>query len=370
MPNILIKNGDIVLRDSILKKTSLCVDGPRIKSIGGTYNKKYTIIDAKDCYVAPGFIDTHIHGEPDRIFNNEIKYGTTSILIAISCDSQSSIERKVQNIKKFIAKSALGANLLGIRFEWPYINKLKAGAQNPAFIRQPDIKELSEIMRKYKGLLKIMTVAPEMKGTQPVIRSLRKNNIIASIGHSDATYEEALNGIDSGITHATHTFNAMSGLDRREPGAVGAVMLDDRVTAEIILDLIHVHKALFELLLKSKGIDKVIITTDSIAALGKIGDSPCFSGGAYRFEDGRLAGSALTMIRGLKNAVQGCGLNMVEAVRLITLNPARLLGIEDRKGSIDTGKDADIVIFDKEFEVKMTMIRGRIAYRKGNICAG
>ena len=161
----------------------------------------------------------------------------------------------------------------------------------------------------------------------------------------------------------------MSGLDRREPGVAGAVLSDDRVTAEIILDLIHVHKALFALLLKIKKRENVIIVTDSVTALEK-NSGFAMTGGAYRFKDGRLAGSSLTMIGALKNAVKSANLSLQDALKTITLNPAKLLGIERRKGSIAAGKDADIVIFDKEFDVKMTMIRGRIAFAKGKICAG
>ena len=171
----------------------------------------------------------------------------------------------------------------------------------------------------------------------------------------------------------------MSGIDRREPGVVGAVLMDDRVTAEVILDLIHVHRALFRLLVKVKKKDNLIIVSDSFTSgkpeIGtgtifpyadkrKMEPVPIFTGGAYRFEDGRLAGSSLTMIQALKNAVRGCGFPLLDALKLITLNPAKLLGIEKKKGSIAAGKDADIVIFDKEFDVKMTMIRGKIAYCK------
>ncbi|MDP2929288.1 MAG: amidohydrolase family protein, partial [Candidatus Omnitrophota bacterium] len=224
--------------------------------------------------------------------------------------------------------------------------------------------------------------------------------IIASIGHSDATYERAVGGIDAGIAHCTHIFNAMSPLDRRDPGVVGAVLMDDRVVAEVILDLVHVHEALFGLLLKLKKKDSVIIVTDSIAALdcfalhhsslcssgaglamtkgsrvpepfaslrfgagkGQGSRGIAMTGGAYRFEDGRLAGSSLTMIGALKNAVKSAKLPLLEALKMITLNPAKLLKVDGQKGSIAAGKDADITIFDEKFDVKMTMVRGKIVY--------
>ena len=382
MSHIYIKNGRVILKDRIVEGATVTINDGRIASISSKTppKKDAFVIDAKGCFVSPGFIDCHIHGEPEKIFINEARHGTTAFVIAESCAPLNYIYKRAEGIKEFIRNHPFGPNVLGLRLEGPYVSKLKAGAQDPAYIKKPDVKELSEILNKIGTILKIMTIAPELKNAQPLIKLLRKHKVIASIGHSDATYESAIEGIDAGITHSTHTFNATSGIDRREPGVVGAVLMDDRVTAEIILDFIHVHRALSGLLLKLKKRDNVIMITDSLAALdccGKNGDCPQWglspfskTGGAYRFSDGRLAGSSLTMIGALKNAVNGAGLSLQEALNTITLNPAKLLGVGEKKGSIAAGKDADIVIFDKGFDVKMTMIRGRIAFIKGKICAG
>ena len=399
MSTTYLKNGRVIMKDRIIDGAMVTINDDKLAAIGkdlqlkkrllrlprsarGPRNDEAVIIDAKGCFVSPGFIDCHIHGEPEKIFFNEAKYGTTAFVIAESCAPLHHIYKRAENIKRFIETHPFGPNLLGLRLEGPYISKEKAGAQDTAYIRKPDVKELSEILKKigtgtiFPGansrkmkpvpILKIMTIAPELRNAKPLIKLLRKHKIIASIGHSDATYESAIEGIDAGITHCTHTFNAMSGLDKREPGVVGAILMDDRVAAEVILDLIHVHRALFELLLKLKKKNNVIMVTDSLTS--EIA-SPAFgglamTGGAYRFKDGRLAGSSLTMIGALKNAVKSAKLSLQEALNTITLNPAKLLRIEGSKGSIAPGKDADIVIFDKEFDVKMTMIRGRIAYRK------
>jgi len=368
--NIYIKNGSVILKDRIADGATVTINDGRIAAISRKRapKKGSFVIDAGGCFVSPGFIDCHIHGSPEKIFFNEAKHGTTAFVIAASCAPLNYIYNRAEEIKKFMMRHPFGPNVLGLRLEGPYISKEKAGAQNTACIREPDVKELSFIVSRLASLLKIMTIAPELKNAGPVIRSLVKNRVIASIGHSDATYETALAGIDAGITHATHIFNAMSGIDRREPGAVGAVLMDDRVTAEVILDLIHVHRALFELLVKIKKKDKIIIVTDSIVAETLEGVEA--SGGAYRFSDGKLAGSSLTMMGALKNAIRSANLPLREALNMITLNPAKLLGVEKNKGSIAAGKDADVVIFNKEFDVKMTMIRGRIAFVKGKICAG
>jgi len=392
MANVYIKNGDVILKDRILKGASVVISGSKAVSVGkdqqlkkrllrpprfarGPRNDEIITIDAKGCFVSPGFIDCHIHGEPEKVFFNEARHGTTAFVIAESCAPLNHIYRRAEGIKEFIKRHPFGPNLLGLRLEGPYISKAKAGAQGAAYIRKPDAKELSNIIERCSPVLKLMTIAPELKDAKPLIKLLRKHKIIASIGHSDATYESAIEGIDAGITHATHTFNAMSGIDRREPGVVGAVLMDDRVTAEVILDLIHAHGALFGLLLKSKKRDKVVVVTDSLASTEVVHSRRVglnlpygmlkgirMTGGAYRFKDGKLAGSSLTMIGALKNAVKYCGLPLLDAIRLITLNPAKLLGVDNKKGLIGAGKDADIVIFDKDFNVKATIVRGKIAY--------
>lgn len=366
MKSIFIKNGNIILKDRILNGASIVIEGDKIRSIGKKTKpcRSSFVIDAKNCFVSPGFIDCHIHGEPGKIFFNDCRYGTTSFVISQSCAPLGFIYKRAENIKEFINSNPLGKNVLGLRLEGPYINKERAGAQNSLYITKPDMHELMQIIERCGELLKMMTVAPEISGVRPLLRILCKNNVIPSIGHSDATYENTVEGIDAGIRHATHAFNAMSPLDRRSPGVIGAVLLDDRVTAEIILDLVHVHGALFALLAKLKKKDNLIIITDSIVSEPHKGTVRM--GGAYRFEDGRLAGSALNMIGALKNAVTKCNLSLVDALRLVTINPARFLGVEDKKGSIGEGKDADIVIFDKDFDIKATIIRGRIAYSQAH----
>jgi N-acetylglucosamine-6-phosphate deacetylase len=397
MSRACIKNGRVLLKGRIVDGVTVTIVGDKISAVDRKVASKKGsfIIDAKGCFVSPGFIDCHVHGSPEDIFLNEARHGTTAFVVAESCAPLNDIYKKAGAIKKFIRTHSFGPNVLGLRLEGPYISREKAGAQDAAYIRKPDIKELHSIISRLYPILKIMTIAPELKDIRPLIKWLCKHKIIASVGHSDATYGSAIEGIDAGISHSTHIFNAMSPLDRREPGVVGAVLMDDRVTAEIILDLIHVHGALFRLLLNLKDKDKIIIVTDSLAATtsaevihsrrgrlnvpyditgsarkGEMVRDIEMIGGAYRFSDGRLAGSSLTMIGALKNAVRSAGLSLPDALRTITLNPATLLGVEDKKGAISPGKDADLVIFDKEFDVKMTMIRGRIAFVKGSICAG
>ena len=364
MSRICIKNGTVVLPHALLKNAPVLIDGAKIVLVGGKIKppKNATTIDARGCFISPGFIDTHIHGTPEEIFKNEIRFGTTSIVIAESCAPLDEIFRKIREIKEFTGKNPFGRNLLGVRLEGPYISKEKAGAQDERYIRSPDKKEALKIIKECDPLLRIVTIAPELKGAIAIIKLLKYNKIIASMGHSNATYEEAVSGIATGINHATHIFNAMRIPDKREPGASTAALLADSVMAEIILDLIHVPKALFDLLIKVKGVDKTILITDSVRAekrpdVKKIG-------GVYKFKSGTIAGSSLTTIDALENSVKECGLSLTDAVKMLTVNPAKLLHIERRKGKIAVGMDADIVIFDKDFTVKTTIINGNIIYRQ------
>lgn len=362
MKRIYIRDGNAIIGDRIIGGISIEVDGAKMARIGKNLKLKSGsfVIDAKGCYVSPGFIDCHIHGDPEKIFFNESRYGTTAFVVSQSCAPVEYIHKRAKRIKEFIDRNPLGKNVLGLRLEGPYLNKERAGAQNKLYIKKPDIHELVRIISGCRGLLKIMTIAPELQGVKPLLRTLVKDGIIPSVGHSDASYEDAVTGIDAGIRHATHAFNAMSPLDRRSPGVIGAILLDERVTIEMILDLVHVHRALFALLTKVKNKKNVIIITDSIVAEPHKGTARI--GGAYRFEDGRLAGSALNMIEALKNAVTKCNIKLTDAVRMVTMNPAVFLGVSDHKGSLEAGKDADIVVFDKDFNVKATVVRGRIAY--------
>jgi N-acetylglucosamine-6-phosphate deacetylase len=364
-----IKNADIILEENLLKKSSISISGSKISCVGKgvTPAKNSLMIDAKGCFLSPGFIDTHIHGSPADIFKNETRYGTTAIVLALSCDRVSRIYEKIDEAKDFIAKDPFGVSLLGVRLEGPYISPEKAGAQDKRYIKQPDKRESAAIIKRCAGLLKIVTVAPELKGAGEIIKMLKTSGIIPSIGHSNATFEEALKGFNAGIIHATHLFNAMSKREGASPGAASAVMIDDRVMAEIILDGIHVPPRQFLALVMLKEISKIALVTDSVRA-EKI---PCMrkAGGVYRLRNGAIAGSSLTMISAVRNAVKYGGLSPVDAVRLASLNPATMLGVQDRRGSLAAGKDADVVMFDKNFDVKMTAISGRIAYQKELLCS-
>jgi N-acetylglucosamine-6-phosphate deacetylase len=232
----------------------------------------------------------------------------------------------------------------------------------PKLLRRPDINEARKIVNCSGGALKMVILAPELKGAPALIRFFRKHRIVTSLGHTAATYAQAERGIDAGIRHATHTFNRMGSFNHRAPGVLGAVLTDNRVSCEAIADGIHIHPAALKLLLNCKGLDKVMLITDSTAALVRADKRR--SGDVFRLKDGTLYGTALTLNKALKNALRFLRLTLPELVRLVSLNPARVLKIEKRKGTLGVGKDADLVIFDKNFDVKLTVVEGKIVYSK------
>lgn len=361
MNKLYITNARIVLPDKVIPRGTIIIEGKRITGIrrgksvpSGAVEK----IDARGNFAAPGFIDLHIHGDIEKISRQQIKGGTAGFLATLHPAKPKAL---IENISEALTQKAHGAKVLGIRLEGPFLNRSFCGALPRQALRPPDISEMKAIIKRAHGALKMVILAPELKNALELIRLLKRNKIVPSIGHTGATYEEAERGIDCGITEAAHTFNRMRGFDHRSSGALEAVLVDSRVDCEVIADGIHVHPALLALLLKCKSADKVSLITDSTAAqkypLKKR------SGSIFKLKDGTLYGTALTLNKALKNIIRFLDLSMPEAVKMVTLNPARVLKIDKKKGSIAVGKDADIVIFDKSFNVKMTMVEGEVKYK-------
>jgi len=259
---------------------------------------------------------------------------------------------------------------LGVHLEGPYINPEKRGAHDAEYVRLPSLDEIRELLEASNHTIKIVTLAPEVKGSIELITELRKFGIVASVGHSNATYSEVVDAIKHGVTHATHTFNEMGGLHHREPGVVGAVLVQDELTAELISDNIHVHPAAMKLLIRTKGTNKVVLVTDAIQAAGmpdgeyRVGKKDVIvRNGVCRVESGELAGSTLTMDGAVRNVMKSVGLPLRTAIKMATINPALAINIDKNKGSLEPGKDADIIIIDKEVNVYVTIVKGKIVHR-------
>lgn len=366
------------------------IDGNRVhqdsillfdKKVLGIVNKipeNTEIIDAKGAYVSAGFIDLHIHGSggvdvmdatPEAlrtISETLLQTGTTAFLATTMTMSTEAIDKALHNIGEN-AKSVSGARLLGAHLEGPFINPSRHGAQNPAHIQIPGF----DLIEKHVEYVRMITLAPEVEGAEAFIKGMHQDypHVILSIGHSDATFAESKKSFAWGVSHATHLFNAMNGYHHREPGIIGAVF-DSDVTCDIIPDLVHTHPSTLELTYRMKQ-DKLIVITDAMRAgcmragtyeLG--GDKVIVKEGEARLEDGTLAGSVLRLNEGLKKMKQHTSMSLVEVVNSVTKIPAQKLGIP--KGELKEGYDADIVIFDEDFSIILTIVDGKIKYRSSN----
>ncbi|MGB7297548.1 MAG: N-acetylglucosamine-6-phosphate deacetylase [Candidatus Aminicenantales bacterium] len=374
--------GKVVLADRVLEESAVVVEGERIVGIfpsaGEQAREGAEVVDYSDYYIAPGLIDLHLHGAMGwdvmdgsvagfrEIAAYQARNGVTGFVATTLAAPLTQIRDAVTDVKAALAEP-LPSEILGLYLEGPFLSFEKKGAQNPEFIRPLDPEALGVILKLCGGLKTIITIAPEIGDNLNFIPGLRDNGLIVSIGHSAAACELAMTSFERGITHATHLYNAMSGFLPREPGVIGAVLDSGGVTAEVIADGIHVHPAALRLALRQKGIDGICLITDSLNAAGlgegeyRVGglDVVVRNGQARLEESGALAGSILTLNQAVKNMINWTGASVPEAVRLASLNPARVLGLDSRVGSIEKGKLANLAVFDRDFNVVTTILRGR-----------
>ena len=374
-----IKNGKFILPDGILENVVLAYDN---KICGftteGEIPSDAKVIDANGGYVAPGLVDIHIHGylgedtsdgNADGIFkmaNGIMKNGVTSwcpTTMTVSTEEINTALEVVRSLKEK-SKSWQGAEILGVNLEGPFINPSKKGAQAGEHIKKPDAKFVID----NADIISVATLAPEMENGCEAIKEICENcDVRVSIGHSDATFEQTMDGIAAGATHVTHLFNAQTPLHHRNPGVVGAGLLEN-VTTELIADTFHVHKGLFELIARIKG-DNLVLITDCTRAGGMpdgeytLGGQPIIVKGIQcLLEDGTIAGSVLKLNNAVKNFRDNTNLPFWKVVSAASLAPARAIGVDDRKGSLEAGKDADIIITDGDFNILKTIIGGEVKY--------
>ena len=335
---------------------------------------------AIDSIAVPGFIDVHIHGAGGRdvmegsgealsaITKKVAKFGTTSLLATTVTAGADDTCRAVAGVSKYITTqhetSEPRAEILGIHFEGPFLSKERRGAQPAQFLQLPSAEYLERLLRAASGNARILTIAPELFGAMPCIDAARSLGMVVSIGHTDATYEQARVAVAHGAHHATHVYNGMRPFTHRDPGVIGAVLTTPELTAELIADGVHVDEVAMKVLLQAKGAGGIVLISDGISATGMpdgsymLGDQEvAVSGGICRTADGKLAGSTLTLDRSLRNVVR-LGVPLADTVRMLTLNPATVLGIEFKKGVLRTGADADIVLLNEALEVTQVWARG------------
>lgn len=389
---IKIINANIVTPFRIISGGTVLVKGTRILAVeeGDIEADAAMVFDAQGYYVTPGFIDIHVHGGGGHDFMDgkeegfrkiaatHLRYGTTSMLPTTLTSDREGILRTVECYQRVAAGNTGGAQFLGLHLEGPYLSMNQRGAQDPAYIRDPDPAEYEAIVRAAGQSIKRWSAAPELPGALPFARFLKANGILPSLAHTDAIYEEALEGFENGYTLATHLYSAMSGVTRRNAyryaGVIETAFLLDDMDVEIIADGRHLPAPLLKLIYKIKGADRIALITDAMRGAGmppgesilgniRTGMKVIIEGGVAKLPDRTaFAGSVATADQLVRNMVQMAEVPVPEAIRMITATPARILGVENRKGTIAPGMDADITICDANFSVKAVMVMGEVLY--------
>lgn len=361
--------GDMRIEDSIITEIASHIE-----------QKQEEEIDVKGNLLIPGFMDVHIHGADgadvmdgrveslEKISKYLVKKGTTNFLATTLTSSKEVLKQALHCVGEVQNKDLGGANIFGVHLEGPYFDVAYKGAQNEKYMKAAGIEEIQEYLSVKPDLVKLFAMSPN-KNNLDVIRYLVKEGVIVSVGHSASSFEEVMAAIEAGLSHATHTFNGMRGFTHREPGVVGAVLASDEVTAEVIFDKVHVHPDAVRVLIKTKGVEKVVCITDSISATGlpcgryKLGelDVDVVDNEARLKSNGSLAGSVLTMDKAFRHLLE-LGYGLVDAVKLTSTNVAKEFSLNT--GMLRVGKEADLVILDQNHEVLTTLVKGSIKFRK------
>jgi len=343
-------------------------------------------LDGSGCTLLPGFIDVHIHGSAgadvmdatveglEKMSRFLVRHGVTGFYATTVTASRAATLAAVENAARYAdsvsagsEERAAGARMLGVHLEGPYLSPEFPGAQNPAHIRPPSTAEFGALLGA--GPVRIVTLAPEVEGADNLIGMAAAAGVRVVLGHTAATFEEATAAIEAGVSQATHTYNAMSGLHHRQPGTLGATLSDDRIYAQLIADGIHVHPAAMRILGRCKGPSRTLLISDAIRAAGmpegryEMGRLPVIvQDGACRLEDGTLAGSVLTLDAALRRFMSATGWPLVQAWPATSLSQAQAMGIDREVGRIRQGALADLVLLDADAQVAATVVGGRLAY--------
>ncbi len=384
-PNYLFHNAHIITPQRSYEPGWLLTRGGQIALIGSGAPPQFpdaNRIDAHGLLLLPGFIDLHAHGgngyecmdaTPEAlrgIAQFYAQHGVTGFLATTWTASRERIQTALDLIREMQGPQMGGATLLGAHVEGPYLNPDRCGAQDTRSIRPADRDEALAFLES--GVVRLLALAPEYEANQWLIDTCTERGITSSAAHTAATYEDMQHAVAHGLSHSTHTFNAMTGLHHRNPGTVGAVLSMKEITCELIADLIHVHPAVMQILLAAKGLDRVVLITDAVRGAGLTEGSTysqdgrsvhIHDGGAY-LPDGTLAGSILTMDRALHNFSQAVNQPITDLWPTSSLNAARAIHLAHRTGSIEVGKDADLILVDEDVQVYLTMARGQVVYQR------
>lgn len=383
-----VRAGQILTPADQIEPGVILIKGEKITAVGPAEEIQIPVdaklINAADKIVAPGFIDTHIHGRNGHLFGEDVestadicrtvtKTGTTSLLPTLgSWPGQERMLDDIRVVRQVMKAGSGGAEILGIHMEGPYLSgeDIAKGSQPVESLRTPSIAELNTMIEASEGTILKMTIAPELTGAMQVIQELVRAGILPSAGHTTATYETMMEAVELGLSSCCHTFNGMIPLHHRKVGVLGAVLTSDQINAELIADCQHVFPVAMQILWRCKGADRIHLVTDNTYWAG-------LPNGAYEWSEGRtvikedqrayvqggtLAGSVATMNYDVGNMVRHVGCTLSEAINMASLTPAKVIDVADRKGSLEPGKDADLVVIDEQVNVYLTMVKGQVVF--------
>lgn len=383
--SLLIKNIDIYCPSEIIKNGSILINDGIISEISNYEIKSSSIIiDGKGKLLLPGFIDIHCNGgggsmtidnnleSIKKIVEAHARFGTTGVVLTTISVEESVLLNCIALIVKMSNKNVNGSKILGIHLEGPFLSIEKRGAHHKQFLKKIDRHFFDKVNEISEGKLKIFSLAPELDGALDLIEYIHKKGIVVGLAHSEATYEQTSNAIKKGLNLCVHLFNGMTAFSHKETGPIGAFLTTKNTFIEIISDGVHVLPPALDVVYKAKGANEIIIITDAVSPAGT--DMKSFSilskeievrgNSCYILNTNNLAGTALTMNMALKKFVESTSCTLHEAIKMTSLNPAKLLKIDNQKGSIEIGKDADLVLVDNNFEVYRTIIEGKTIYIK------
>ncbi|MCP2262326.1 N-acetylglucosamine 6-phosphate deacetylase (EC 3.5.1.25) [Streptoalloteichus tenebrarius] len=374
---MLLRDGRVVTPEGVLDDGWVAVDGERIAAVGsGPAPEEHTrgeVVDLAGQWVVPGFVDIHCHGgggasfgsaDPEQVIAAVAAHrahGTTTMLASLVTEPIPELARQVA----VLAELAEDGVVAGVHLEGPFLAAARCGAHDPALLRPPARDDVRTLLDAGRGAVRMCTLAPELDNAVEAVRQLVDHGVIAAVGHTDATEAQVRPAVDAGATVATHLFNGMRPLHHREPGPIGALLDDERVTVELICDLVHLAPTVVRLAARHAGAGRTVLVTDAISATGagdgsyRLGDlEVTVRGGEPRLADGSLAGSTLTMDAAFRNLVRSCGLSVVDAAWASATRPAALLGLAERTGAVRAGLAADLVVLDADLRPTQVLHRG------------